>query len=243
MSTSYSIDRDTIITSALRKLGVIELGETPDVNTVTNSAQALNLMIKQWATDGIKLWTVVEYSLPLVTSQTSYTVGPAVTNNLVADKPMKLIQAWIRNTSVTPNIDTPLQIISQQEYNILGSKGSTGIANSIYLNPGVVSSTVYTYLTPDTNTATNYVIHMVVQIQIQDVLLSTDIPDFPNEWMNALVWGLADQLAIEYSVPSNHRQEILLKAEKYREQVSGASVAAESSFFQPNYQMVVNNYY
>ena len=67
MSTTYSVTRDQIITSALYKLGVLELGQTPDANTVSNCAMNLNLMIKQWMIDGIKVWCVVEYTLPLVT--------------------------------------------------------------------------------------------------------------------------------------------------------------------------------
>ena len=102
MSTNYSITRDQIIVSALRKLGVVEPADTAstiDANIVTNCAQALNLMVKQWMTEGIKLWTVTEMTFSLVASQTSYTVGPSgadVTN----DKPLKIIQAWLRNIAV-----------------------------------------------------------------------------------------------------------------------------------------------
>lgn len=233
MSTNYSVTRDQIISSALRKLGVLELGDTPDANTVTNSAQTLNLMIKYWMTSGIKLWTVTEYTLPLVASQTSYTIGPSGTD-LIADKPLKLIQAWLRNTSVTPNVDTPMQILSKQEYNILGSKASTGVANSVFFDPGVTSSTVKVYLTPDATTASTYQLKMVVQKGIGDILASSDVPDFPNEWMNALVWGLADQLAIEYSVPVNQRTEIAMRAEKYKTDMEGWDVETTSTFFTPD---------
>lgn len=37
MTTTYSISRDTIISAALRKLGVLDLGTTPDATTVTNA--------------------------------------------------------------------------------------------------------------------------------------------------------------------------------------------------------------
>src|SRR5512138_3622817 len=114
MTTSYSVSRDTIITTALRKLQVIELGVTPDSTTLANSAQALNIMIKAWQTQGIKLWTIQNYIIPLVAATNAYTIA--------TDRPLKIIQAWMRNISVTPNIDTPLQILSRQEYNVLGSK-------------------------------------------------------------------------------------------------------------------------
>ena len=237
MSTStYSITRDQIIITALRKLGTVEPADTTstiDSNIVTNCAQALNLMVKQWMTEGIKLWTVTDYALTLVANQTSYIIGPSGPD-LVADKPLRLIQGLLRNISVTSYIDTPLQILSKQEYTTLGSKFSTGTANSVYLNPGLTSATVKFFLTPDTSTATNYQAILTCQRPIYDISTSSDVPDFPNEWMQALVWGLADQLSLEYGLPVNHRQEVLLRAEKYKMQLMDWDVEYESTFFQPD---------
>jgi hypothetical protein len=235
MSTTYSVTRDQIISSALRKLGVLELGATPDSDTISNSSQVLNLMIKQWMTDGIKLWTVVEYTLPLVASKNSYTIGPS--GDLVADKPLRLIQAFLRNIQVSPNVDTPMQIFSKEQYNVLGSKNSTGTPNSVFLDPNTTYSTVYIYLTPDSNTATNYQMHLVVQKPIDDILTSISIPNFPVEWMQALTWGLADQLALEYGLPVNHRQEINLRSEKYKSQLEDWDVEYSSTYFTPDTRM------
>jgi len=242
MTTTYSVTRDQVILAALRKLGQIEPGDTAatvDSNIISNCAQSLNLMLKQWMTDGIKLWTYNEYVLPLVASQTSYVIGPSGPG-LVGDKPLRLIQGqgltFLRNTSVTPNIDTPMQILSRQEYLSLGSKFSTGTTNSVYLDVGKTSSTLYVYLTPDATTATNYQLHFTAQRPINDILTSTDVPDFPNEWMQALVWGLADQLAIEFDVPANHRQEILMRAEKYKSMLEDWDVEASSTMFIPDYR-------
>jgi hypothetical protein len=235
MSTTYSVTRDQIITSALYKLGVLELGQTPDATTVSNCAMNLNLMIKQWMIDGIKVWCVVEYTLPLVNGQNSYTIGPS--GNLVADKSLRLVQAFLRNISVSPAIDTPMQIISKQEYNILGSKDSTGTPNSVMHDVNTTYSTVYVYLTPDSTVATNYQMHLVVQKPIDDLTTSSSVPNFPNEWMLALVWGLADQLALEYGLPVNHRTEIAMKAESYRTKLEGWDIENASTFFQPDMRM------
>jgi hypothetical protein len=236
MTTSYTVTGDQVIAGALRKLGAIDLAETVDATTTTNCLLQLNLMLKQWQAEGIKLWTITELTLPLVAAQTTYTMGPSG-QNLTTDKPLKLVQCFLRNTSVTPNIDMPMQILSRQEYNTLGSKASTGLINSVYFEPGVLNSTITVFLTPDTVTAAGYVLHMVVQQGIADQTTSGAAITFPNEWFNAIVWGLADQLAIEYSVPSNHRQEIMLKAEKFRIQLVDWDVENTSIFFQPDMRM------
>jgi len=399
MTTTYSINRDQIITSALRKLQVLELGATPDPDTVLNASQSLNLMIKAWQSQGIKLWTIQEYVVPLVASQNTYKLGytttktglvevtssnsavvtasialttglmtvTAVTSGTVAvgatltgtgisgtititsfgsgsgglgtyntswtgaaiasttvtcfvsgsnvityigngltvgtplvvtttgtlpggltagntyyvistptpytlvlsstlggvavgittvgtgvhtstvttpvtvdqvtDKPLKVIQAWLRNVSVTPYIDRPVLIVSRQEYNILGSKFATGQINSIWYDPRTTYGEVHTYLTPDATTAADYRLYMVGQKPLGDILLSTDIPDFPTEWMQALVWGLADELAIEYGCHVNQRQEIMMKAERYRNDLMDWDVETTSTFFQVDQRM------
>ena len=106
MTTTYTVTRNQIVDSALRKLNVLELGDTADVTTIANASLVLNLMIKMWAVEGLKLWTIDELTLPLVEDQTSYTIGPSGCD-LTANKPLKMIQAWLRNTTVTPNVDTP----------------------------------------------------------------------------------------------------------------------------------------
>jgi hypothetical protein len=236
MSTVYSVSRDTIITTALRKLQVIELGVTPDADTITNAAQSLNIMIKAWQSNGIKLWTIDEYTLPLVTNQNAYTISPAGPD-LVGNKPLKVIQAWLRNTQVTPNIDTPLQILSKQEYNILGSKQSTGTANSIFYDVRATTGILYVYLMPDANTAAHYQLHFVAQRPMTDIATGTDIPDFPTEWQQALIWGLADELAIEYGCHINQRQEIAVKADKYRRELEDFDVEYVSTLFSPDMRM------
>ena len=240
MSTTFTVSRDQIIQLALRKLGVLELGDTPDAATIANASLALNLLIKQFATKGLKIWKVNELVLPLVANQTKYTVGPATvvpTTDLDTAKPLKVIQAWIRNISATPFIDTPIQLLSKQEYDVLGSKFSTGTGNSLYANVRRDSTDLYLYLTPDLNTATTYVLYFVCQQPMDDLNKAQDTPDFPTEWMNTLVWNLADQLAIEYSVPGNHRQEIAARAKMYQDDLNDWDIESTSTFFQADLRM------
>ena len=234
MTTAYHITRDSVISSSLRKLQVLELGSTPDADTVTNAANALNIMIKAWQSQGIKLWTIDEITVPLVASQTTYVLGPGSTTGLATDKPLKVIQAWMRNTSVTPNIDIPTMPLSKQEYNILGSKSTTGMVNSYFYDPRLTSGNLSLFLTPDSNTATNYQLHLVVQRPMTDISAAGDYPDFPTEWQQALIWGLADELAIEYGCHVNQRNEISMKAMKYRDELEGWDTETSSTFFTPD---------
>lgn len=247
-SSNFTITRDQIIASALRKCGVLELGDVADPATTANASLILNLFIKQMSTEGIKLWTVDEGVLPLTANKTVYTLGGAGsdtyylasdgTHTAVLDKPLRLIQAFIRNT--TTNQDTTLRILSRQEYNELGDKYTTGTTNSVFYDPRNTNGRLNLFLTPASSTATNYTVHFVFQRPIFDVTVATANLDFPNEWLNVLVWNLADQLAIEYGVPGNHRQEIAQRAVAYKEQLIDWDVEYTSTFFKPDPQMRTN---
>lgn len=252
MSSSYSITRDQIIASALRKLGVLEIGATPDADTVTNASMALNLIIKQLSTEGLKLWKNAEIVVPLVTNKTTYILGGSTSVTMydslsptvpITDRPLKAIQGFYRNLQTTPYIDVPVMLVSKQEYNALGSKFSTGSTNTVFYDPKVTNGILYVYLTPDSNTSTNMQLHLVVQLPLNDLSAAGDIPDFPNEWMNCLVWNLTDQLALEYGVPMNSRQEIMARALLYRTQLDDWDVESSSTFFQPDFRAVGNNSY
>lgn len=234
--TTYSRTRDQIISFALRKIGVLELGVTPNATEVTNAAESLDLMIKSWVTKGIKLWTLQEVTIPLTASTSSYIIGPTgalPSPAVIADKPLKLIQGWLRDTSVTPNNDTPLTILSQQEYNALGSKGSTGTANSIYLQVGRDTSTLYVYLTPTATEVTTYDLIILTQRLIQDAGAATDNLDFPVEWFYALAWNLAAELTVDYGVDSERQQYIEAKASKFLTEVEDFDSEYTSLYLTP----------
>ena len=251
MTSTYSVTRDQIISLALRKLGVLELGDTPDADTIANASMSLNLFIKQMSTEGLKLWKNSELFLPLTNNKTTYTMGGTGSDLMydtlnptvaITDKPLKVIQGFYRNKQVTPYIDTPVLMLSKQEYNVLGSKYSTGTANSIFYDAKALFGILSVYLTPDLNSQTNLELHVVAQMPLNDIVLSTDIPDFPNEWMNCLVWNLADQLAIEYGVPMNYRQEIMQRAMQYKAQLTDWDTESTSTFFQPDFRGMTSAY-
>lgn len=236
-TTTYALTRDDIIAYAMRKIGVLALGVTPNATEVANAAVAFEMMTKRMVTKGIKLWTINEITIPLVASTSSYIIGPTgatPTPTVVANKPMKLMQAWLRNTSVTPNNDIPLQVLSQQEYNQFGSKFSTGVSNAVYLQVGRDTSTLYTYLTPDTNAAATYEMHILTQRTLENVGTAAQNPDFPTEWLHALGWNLAAELATDYGVDAQRLQYIEAKAGQYLAEVEDFDTEYNSIYFTPS---------
>jgi hypothetical protein len=134
-------------------------------------------------------------------------------------------------------------VLSKQEYNVLGSKFSTGTANTIFYDTKKLNGVLYVYLTPDVNASTNMELHIITQLPLDDLSTALAIPDFPNEWMNCLVWNLADQLSLEYGVPMNSRQEIAMRAGTYKTLLTDWDVEAASTFFAPDFRSTGNSSY
>lgn len=241
-TTAFNVTRDQIIQYALRKCGVLGLGVTPDATTVTNISLALDMLVKSWITKGIKLWTLTELTLPFSANKTTYTIGPAgsVPNpiDLTTDKPLKLIQAWIRNVGSTTQNDIPLQILSQTDYNTLGSKPSTGTPNSVYMSVGREQATVKLYVTPDSFSSTNYQLHLVSQRLLNDVGSASNTMDFPQEWLYALGWNLAREIMIDYSVPKEKRDEIRAEADRFLTEVESWDQEYNSIYFTPDMRTI-----
>ena len=238
--TSFTVTRDQVIEAALRGLSVLEEGAQPTATATQNASFALNLIIKNWQKDGIKLWTIDNLVIPLVNGQTFYTIGPDVGNDVISNRPLKVIQGFLRNTSVTPPVDIPMQALSRQEYNMLGSKASTGTMNSYFFNPKPTYGELEVYLTPDSNTATNYAFYAVVQRPLMDMVKASDNFDFPNEWFMALKWALMAELASDYDKSLQDRSYYDMKSLAYKTSVEDWDVENASVYFVPDVRMGMN---
>lgn len=232
-TTTFLVNRDDIIKASLRLLEVIGTGETPETEDFTNCAQALNIMVKAWQIDGYKLWAIKDISVPMVASNATYQIGDTATGTgaVVTNRPLRIQDAYIRDAS---GHDTTLKIISRQEYDILGDKTTLNVPNQIFYDPALTNGVLTVWPVPQDATNT---IHLVVQKPLADFNLSTDNPDFPQEWYQALKWGLAAELAPEYGATERKITRIEQKAMLYKEQLNNWTQEEASTYFMPDPQM------
>lgn len=225
-SYNFSIDTNDIVEGALRLTGIVGEGKTPTADQYTAGYAALNMMAKAWQTDGLQLWAMEEYSLTMTASQITYTLGEGLTYNV--PKPIRIIQAFLRNTAGSN--DTPMRIITRDEYNRLGNKSTAGLPVQLFYEPQLTSGTISLFPVPDTTAASDYTITIIYQRPFADFDSATDNPDFPQEWYEALKYGLAVRLAGEYQVESSIRKALMEEASLFKQQAMLNS-AEEGSFY------------
>ena len=225
-SYDFSINRDQLITGALRLAGVIAQGETPSASQVNDASTTLNMMVKAWMADGMPLWCIRTVTITPVAGQNTYTYN--------TPKLLKPIQAWNRQTS--SQVDIPMRMISRQEYNILGNKSTTGNPIQLFFNPNLSSTEIKLFPTPDSTAAAQNVIYIVAQVPYQDFDSATDTPDFPQEWYEAIKYGLAVRLAGEYNIDIETRKTLVAEATAIKNEALSFGTEENSLYFQRDWR-------
>lgn len=224
-TTTFTVTLDQIIAAAFRKLQVYAEGDTPPPQARTDAAFALNVWTKSLAMNGYFLWCVQDIQVPMVAGQAAYQIGPLSGQN----RPLRILDAYLRDQ--TGN-DVSLTITSRYDYDTLGQKAAQGIPNQLYYDPQLNNGIVTFYNVPLNTSRTA---HLVIQRQTQDFNLLTENPDFPQEAYNMLVWGLADQLGLDYSVRMEVLALVQARAAQYLKEFADFQQAQEASvFFTPS---------
>ena len=226
-TTTWSLQRDAVISGALRKLSVLSGGSSPETYQINDAAQALNAMVKGLQVDGMPVWAIKEYTFTTVANTSTYNIGNSQTLN--TPMPLKLVQAYrVENTGAT---NTPLNIYTHYDYDLLPINSTTGEPVNIYYQPLSTYGVVKLWPTPiDANTT----ITLIYQRPFEDMNSSTDDFDFPPYWTEALIYGLAWRLSPEYGIPLQDRQLLQKEAEYFHQQALSFGTEEGSWFFQPD---------
>lgn len=222
-TTSWKLNRDQVITAALRKLGVLPSGGSPSGNQTNEANDSLNALVKTLQADGMPLWKISSQTFTVTSGTASYTVGPSQTIN--CPKPLKILQAL---TTPSGGVNTTMNIYNRYDFNELPNTSDfTGEPTTLYYQPGNTTGTITLWPIPD-NSTTSITFHY--HSPYEDMSSATDDFDFPSEWMTPLIYLLAWMMAPEYGIPPQDRM-LLQKEAEYWHQYALSMGSEEGSFF------------
>lgn len=226
-STDWSLNRDQVITGALRKLAVLPSGGTPSANQVSDCAASLNAIVKAFQADGMPLWKISSQSFTVVDGTSSYTVGPSQTVN--CPKPLRVFQA---HYTVSGGTNTPMNVYNRYDFKDL-PQGSTitGTPINFYYQPLRTTGVITLWPTPDESTTS---ITFQYHSPYEDMDSASDDFDFPSEWMQALIYNLAWSMAPEYGIPPTDRNILMKEAEYWHAYALSMGSEEGGIFFQPD---------
>jgi hypothetical protein len=221
-TTSFQLTRDGIIEAAMRKIGALAKGQSPDTDDLAIGAEALNSLISLFVTDGMPLWKRTEITVTLVDGQQTYTLTDVV----------KLAQVVLRATSGSTQYE--LENKSLYDFNALPQGDeSEGTPVHYTFQPKIQDGTLRVWPTPDSGAASAYTLVAVVQKEFGTFNGATETPDFPAYWTDALIYGLAVRLAPEYGLPLEDRAELKKEAAEFKALASAYGDEDGSLFITP----------
>lgn len=184
----------SFVTRALKSLGVVAAGETPDADDLNDGFTTLNEMIDAWATDRLVVYTVERVTLTWTAGSATRTIGEGGNFNRV--RPM-----WLRKASVIPNAGTqeiPLYVTEEaSEYQRIPLKSTQStIPQFLYNDKAHPLSNLYLYPVPSV-TVTLVAYLPLALVQFAD--LTTEY-DFPPGYARAIRTNLAMELAPDYEI-------------------------------------------
>ena len=211
-TTAYTMTALEIIDKAFHRLGKASEGESLTARMYSDGLSSLNLLIKGPMLGTMEhLWTKTERSLTLVADTAAYVLTP---------KPGRVTSVRRRLTVGTDYTDIPLYEMSRQEYFDMPVKTSSpSIPVNWYYDPQSTTGTLYLWPAPSSQSITDgYSLQLTYLRRIEDMTSTSDELDMPQEWIDGVVWLLADSLETEYPV---NDPRLAQKIERYSREAKG----------------------
>lgn len=229
-TSKLALTRDNIIEAAMRRAGALGTGESAAATAITDYAQTLNVIIKQFDSA-----TWFKYLIQS-TEQTFNTAGGTASYDLGAE------DLWVEqmNVEIATDIDAPLKIITVGEYNQIRDKARPGIPTHVYITddldtPGasIPDQKAYFWPVPNATIAITFVSRRKVKV----FGASGDFLDLPDQWTRAIIFQLAADIAFEINASLEKiqlLQQLADRAMKFAmadqiKQIDGQDVLADSA--------------
>jgi len=197
------------INRALRLLGVLAEGETPNAAVSQDALTAMNQMLDSWNTERLSVFSTQDQVFNWPTSTISRTLGP--TGDFVGNRPILLDDAtYFRDPST--NVSFGIKLINQQQYDGIAVKTVTSTYPQVlWLNMTYPNIEMYIYPVPTRLLEWHFI---SVEELTQPATLNTNLA-IPPGYLRAFTYNLAMEIAPEFGVePSPQVQRIAMTSKR-----------------------------
>lgn len=182
----------TLVTDALRKLGVIASGEALAADQGADGLAELNRMLEVWALQHRMVYRVVDVLVTLTPTVASYTIGPG--GDVNTTRPVRLNETGFTRRGT---LDFPLTVINRTQYDSFLLKSlPTPWPSFVYYDAAVPLGTLTFFPTPTEGN----VVHLAADVQFTAFTALATSLSFPPGYQDGLTLELALRLAPDYGV-------------------------------------------
>jgi hypothetical protein len=177
----------TLIRKAMLEIGALTKTEQPAADEANDALDALNDLIASWSNFSDNIYSRTQETFPLSAAAT-YTIGTGQTFNTA--RPIQIIEAY----TTSGNINYPLIIINQEQYNNITFPSATGYPEYLAYNNGYPYGVISLYPVPSGVTSITLLTEKAIT---QFATLDTSM-SLPEGWARALIKNLAIDIAAAY---------------------------------------------
>lgn len=182
----------TLITRAMRLMGAIGKGETPDADESADGLTALNAMLDSWQIQRLFVYQVRSETFTWTASQQTRTVGAA--GDFVTDLPTRVADDC---SFTVGGIDYPVKLIDIDAWTNIPNKSTTSsFPWWIYPEYGAALVTLYAYPIP--NASITFNLRTWKRLQAFSTLTTALALPPGNE--RAIAYSLAEEYAPEFGL-------------------------------------------
>lgn len=188
-----------IVTSSLKKAGILGVGQIALAEDTNDAFQDLQDMLGQWQRKRWLIFHLVDYSVT-GTGAINYTVGPGGQFN-INPRPDRIESAFFRQiiTSQPNQVDYPLEIIeAREDYNRISLKMLQSFPQYLFYDSGFPTGLAYPWPLIQSNL---YSLHLTVKETLSQFTSLSQTINLPLEYFAALKFNLALRLRQAYQLP------------------------------------------
>jgi len=190
---NFALSRNQIVISALEKIGELAVGDDPTPEQLQRGIRELNVLVQSLQNEGIRLWSIVDASFPLVVGQASYNL------------PSETLDVFDVRLKLSSNTEEPIELIAIAEYDNMSRKDIRSqpykaVFKYAFGETNVPTLTFY----PVPNKADTIVYKQIRRLADVKTNVSEAI-DIPPRWYEALIYGLAHALSDAIRLPLEER--------------------------------------
>src|SRR5437899_828707 len=137
----------TLISRALRLIGAFAAGEAIPAADAQDALAVLNDLLDAWRLEALLVYAIDRDVFALSAGVSAYTIGTGGTWN--TSRPVRIEQAFFQDTTVSPVLELPMTILTDQEYESIRVKGTSSTwPLALYYDQNYPLGTVTLYPVP-----------------------------------------------------------------------------------------------
>lgn len=179
-----------ICSESLRLLNKVEGEDVPSAEDMVRAAKVLQRMLTALQAEGATIWLRRNTDITLAESVADYEMDVEGVNIF------ELVDATILNEDDEDGNEQPVEIISREDYFQRPNKVVEGKPTQVWFSTDGDDDTIQVWPTPDDT----YTLRIDYRVKYTGAEDTTTELEFPDYWLEAMTYRLADRLAAPFGV-------------------------------------------